>query len=222
MVAVKRTEDYPISLPEPKTPRGKGIHVSSLIRCIATETGILAPQWADDLSLSDVREITDPTAILRINIGLAWEEHYIPMLEGVTDHPGQMQVDGIYMTHDGESVSSILRTGNRSTLVPGKRNDYTLKVHEVKATYKSTKTVGDLNVPNASTWMWMTQILAYCKGLGTRFAALHILYLCGDYSFPIKPVREVWEIEFTQGEVDQTWELLTDYRDHRVATEGGK
>jgi hypothetical protein len=70
--------------------------------------------------------------------------------------------------------------------------------------------------------MWMTQILAYCKGVGTRFGVLHVLYLCGDYSFPIKPTREVWEIEFTQQEVDQTWDLLRDYRDHRIAIEGGK
>ena len=97
-----------LHLPKPLAPRSVGVHVSSIIRCIATEQGILKPEWAEDLSLSDVREITDPVAKLRINIGLAWEEHYIPLVGNIVDHPGEMQVDGIYMTHDGESVDVII------------------------------------------------------------------------------------------------------------------
>ena len=86
-------------------------------------------------------------------------------------------------------------------------------VHEVKATYKSTRTVGDLS----SQWMWLAQIKAYCKGLDTRHARLHVLFLCGDYTYPIKPVLKVWDIEFTQEEIDANWELLRDYRDERAA-----
>ena len=209
MHATKVTEQYPLFLPAPKSPRSSGIHVSSLIRCIATETGILKPQWAEELSLVDVREITDPTAILRINIGLAWEQHYICDIlsqYGVMDHPTELELDGVYLTHDAESVSVIITLGKAVAH---------LVCHEIKATYKSTKTVGDLT----TQWMWMTQIKAYCKALKTTHAVLHILFLCGDYTYPITPVREVWEIEFTQEEIDENWTLLTDYRDHRLLQE---
>jgi hypothetical protein len=81
-------------------------------------------------------------------------------------------------------------------------------VHEVKATYKSTKTVGDLS----SQWMWLAQMKAYCIAKGTRFAVMHCWFLCGDYSYPIRPRREVWEIEFTQEELDSNWTLLADYK----------
>jgi hypothetical protein len=179
--------------------------MSGIIRCIATETGILKAEWAEEISLTDVRTITDPVAILRINIGLAWEQHYIgTLLEpyGVADHPSEVEIDGIFGSPDAESVSVMFTLGKR-----------TVKhiCHEVKATYKSTKTVGDLT----SQWMWLTQLKAYCKALGTRFTVLHILFLCGDYAFPIKPVREVYEIEFTQVEVDDCWDLLRDYRDQK-------
>ena len=152
-----------------------------------------------------MREITDPVAKLRINIGLAWEEHYIPLVGNIVDHPGEMQVDGIYMTHDGESVDIII-TPNRK---PGQMVHF---VDEVKATYKSTRTVGDLS----SQWMWMAQCKAYCKGLETRFARVHVLFLCGDYSYPISPMLKVWQVEFTREEIEMNWELLRDYRDYRL------
>lgn len=193
-----------LHLPESKTVRSEGIHVSAIIRCIATEQGILKPEWAEDLSLSDVREITDPVAILRINIGLAWEAHYVPLVGNIVDHPGEMQVDGIYLTHDGESVDVVMHSGVLAHFVD-----------EVKATYKSTKTVGDLS----TQWMWMAQCKAYCKALGTRFARMHVLFLCGDYSYPIKPMLKVWQVEFTQEEVDMNWDLLRDYRDYRLGKE---
>lgn len=196
----------PLKLIPSKTPRSPGTHVSGIIRCIATENGILKPEWAEEVNLVDIREITDETAVLRISIGLAWEEWYIPnVLEpemGVVDHPGERKVDGIYMTHDGESLSVIIT-------LDGPR--YTLVCHEVKSTYKSTKTVGELE----NQWMWVAQIKAYCKALNTRFAFLHVLFLCGDYSFPIKPVRKAWQIEFEQEEIDANWSLLTEYRDQR-------
>lgn len=205
MITRDVTDQYPLYLPEPKAPRSKGIHVSSIIRCIATEAGILKPEWSEELSLSDARTITDPVAILRINIGLAWEEHYIPMLQGVVDHPGEMCINGVYMTHDGESVTVII-------------TDFRLLVHEIKATYKSTNTVGELE----QEFMWLCQLKAYCKGLGTRFCHMHVLFLCGDYSRPIRPKMRVWEVEFTQEEIDNNWDLLMEYKTERLRLEAEK
>jgi hypothetical protein len=197
--------EIPLWLPESKTPRSPGVHVSSIIRCVATEYGILKPEWAEELSLVDVRTITDQVALVRISIGLAWEEWYIPNIlspsMGVIDHPGEREVDGIYMTHDGESIS---------TITTDKRNHYA--VHEVKATYKSTKTVGDLE----SQWMYLAQMKAYCQALRTRWAFLHCLFLCGDYTFPIKPLLRCWEVEFTQQEIDENWQMLRQYRDDKI------
>ena len=198
----------PLTLPPPKQERSDGVHVSSIIRCIATEQGILKPEWAEEISLVDVREITDPVAVLRINIGLAWEAHYIPLVGDIIDHPGEMQVDGIYMTHDGESVDVIITPkGQRHVLV----------IDEVKATYKSINTIGDMS----SQWMWMAQCKAYCKGKGTRFARMHVLFLCGDYKYPITPQLIGWNIEFTQEEIDMNWELLRDYRDFKLGVPDG-
>lgn len=151
----------------------------------------------------DARTITDPVAILRISIGLAIEQYYIPEIlshYGVIDHPGELFYDGVYMTHDGEDQSVIITLGGKCGLHT--------RVHEVKATYKSTRTVGDLS----SQWMWLAQMKAYCIAKGTRFAAMHCWFLCGDYKYPIRPMRLVWEIEFTQEELDNNWSLLADYK----------
>lgn len=210
--------DVPLFLPPPDMPRSEGVHLSSIIRCIATEQGILKPEWAEELSLVDARTITDPVAILRISIGLAWEQYYIPRILGpvlgVTDHPGEYEVDGVYMTPDGESVSVII-TDRQGRPAFGDSGPYLPVVHEVKATYKSTRTVGELE----SQWMWVAQVKGYCKAVSTRFSALHVLFLCGDYKYPIRPVLSSWLIEFDQAEIDGNWDLMTEYRDYRLRIE---
>ncbi len=207
-------EPVKLFLPPPKTIRSKGVHVSSIIRCIATETGILKPEWAEELSLVDVRTITDPVAVLRISIGLAWEEWFIPnilAIDGVVDHPGEMQVDGIYMTHDGESLDVIITSEPSMGGSYSERAGSSVVIHEVKSTYKSINTVGDLT----KEWMWLAQLKAYCHAKQTRYAKLHALFICGDYSYPIKPQLRRWGIEFTQKEIDENWELLRQYKEER-------
>lgn len=200
---------HTLLLPPDRAPRSPGVHVSSIIRSIAGRQGILKKEYVEDFSLVDLGDDAwwaslDPVNRLRIAIGLAWEEWYVTTLPGVTDHPGEMHVDGIYMTHDGESLD-ILRTMRGP--------QYVLVLHEFKSTYKSTKTVGNL----ASQWLWIAQAKAYCKGLGTRIAFLHVLFICGDYTYPIRPLLKVFRIEFTQVEIDDNWELMTDYVKYQLA-----
>lgn len=190
-----------LTFPQGGAPRSEGVHVSRVIKKIAADAKILKPEWIEDLSLVEVRDNDawwaglDDASRLRMSIGMAWEDWYVPNLSGVAYHPGEMCLDGIYMTHDGESLDVIV--GEHGP-------QHTVCVHEVKATYKSTKTVGDLE----TQWLWLAQTKAYCKGLGTRIAYLHVLFLCGDYSFPIRPQLKVWQIEYTQEEIDDNWDLI--------------
>src|SRR5438132_1750605 len=211
------TTPIPITLCLPEgAPRSPGIHVSGIIGCIAKESGILKKEYCEDLSLEDVSQegwwnSLTPVDQLRIAIGLAWEEWYGRTLDGnmgVSYHPGECEIDGVYMTPDGESVDIIRHH-------PVRKGIAVRFVHEFKATYKSTKTVGNLE----SQWMWLAQTKAYCKGLNTRFAYVHVLFLCGDYKYPIQPQLKCWRVEYTQTEIDDNWELLTDYVKHRQALE---
>lgn len=209
-----------VFLPQPEVKRGTGVHASNIVRNIAAEMGILKREYVDDIDhlvLTDTREITDRTAILRMAIGLAWEDWYIKNMlapQGVQKHPGEMLLDGIHMSPDGESLE--LRPEKIKGPFGGKKyaaypSKYTLVIHEVKATYKSINTVADFN----NQWMWLTQIKCYCKGAKTRYGRFHVLFLCGDYKFPIRPIKMCWDIEFTQKELDDNWELMTCYRDQR-------
>lgn len=203
----------PLTLPPPKKPRSPGLHASNIMKAIAVEVGFLDKKWADDLSLVDAREITDPGSILRIRIGLAWEEHLIPTLEGVSDHPGEILLQGVYMTPDGESVSKVF-SGMK---------DFQLIVHEVKSTYKSARMYGggteSAEKALRGEWMWITQLKTYCKGMETLYARIYILFICGDYTYPITPMYKEFEVEFTQEEIDTSWDMLIDYstkKDNRV------
>lgn len=195
--------------------RSPGLHVSSIIRCIAMEEGLLTAETKEDFSLADVRNITDPLSMLRINIGLAWEAHYIPNVLGpelgVLDHPGEMQIEGVYMTHDGESVSSIVRDG---------REGLEQVIHEVKATYKSCRgpmNGGKFDIRNQ--WMWLSQTKAYCKALKAVVAELHVLFIAGDYTYPIRPQLKRYRISYTAEEIESNWRLLKDYAEYRLGEE---
>lgn len=205
-VEIENIEDF--LLPDTSAGRSKGVHVSSIIRCIAGDTGILAAEYCEDLGLVDVRDMTKigSVSLLRIHAGFAWERYYIPLLPGVRDHASELEVDGVFMSPDGDEIETIVVQGRKTN---------TVIVHEVKATYKSTRTVGILK----DQFMWMSQIKAYCKAYGTTRAVLHVLFWCGDYSRPIGPMLKRYHIQFTQEEIDDNWSLLTEYRDLRLSTE---
>lgn len=190
-------------------PRSEGIHISNIIRVIAVQNGALKPEYVESLDLversnPDWWSSLDSVNQLRMSIGQAWEQWYVQtQLPHVLHQPGEMQVEGIYMTHDGESLE---------TIVSERREQLVMALHEVKTTSKSTKTVGeDLR----SQWMWLAQMKAYCKGLNTMLAFLHVLFLNGDYSYPMRPLLRVYVVQFTQAEIDDNWELLTGYVRHQ-------
>lgn len=192
--------------------RSKGVHVSEIIRCIAIEMGYLSTEIIEELTLLTKKDMSklDIISQLRIHMGFAWDAYYIPLIPGVTVHPGEIKRDDIFMTMDGLEQSVII-TGDG----PIKRRKPVKKVHEVKLTYKSTKTVGDFT----EQFMWLGQIKSYCKGAGTTSATSHVLFVCGDYIFPIRPQLIKYHLEFTQKEIDNNWSLMTDYRDLRISIE---
>jgi hypothetical protein len=202
-----------LPLPQPQegmAPRTPGVHVSSVIRQLALKKGYLKFEQfrAEELSLVELNQAIwwaklSPVDRLRMSIGLAWEEWYLRQIPGVIKHPGEMCVDGIYMTHDGEALD----------LIAHQEHQYRVALHEVKATYKSTKTVGNL----LSQWMWLAQTKCYCKGLETCLAYLHVLFLCGDYKYPIQPQLRCWQIEYDPYEIESQWrEVVTEVRDARL------
>jgi hypothetical protein len=221
-----RVDLIPTTLTLPSgTPRTTGMHVSRIIAAMAVEAKILKTSTAAAL---DLIELPGQSAEwwatlktvdrLRILLGLAWEQMYLATLEGVSPHPGELCVEDIYMTPDGESMDVILTERGEE--------GYLLAVHEVKATYKSVKTVDN---PFETQWMWRTQALSYVKGLKEKYQVpvgriyLHILHLCGDYSYPIGPslgpskdVAQIWRADFDDAEIETSWELLTDYVKHRT------
>lgn len=209
-------ELIPALIPFPSgLPRSEGVHLSGLLRSMAVEYGFLDKQWAEDLKLVEVAgsgeawwAALDEDSRIRMSIGLAWESWYLPQLPNVLHQPGEMCVEGIYMTHDGQSLDVVMTE---------KRRKHILAIHEVKTTSKSINTVADLNIFNHKNWMWLTQTACYCFAAQTVMAYLHILYLYGDYSRPLRPKLHVWKLEFTDEELENIWARVRDYRDEKAA-----
>jgi len=69
-------------------------------------------------------------------------------------------------------------------------------IEEYKCTAKSS------NTSPTDMWRWMMQVKGYCKMAGTTKCVFRILHL----SFV--PVYKVWELTFTQRELDENWEAI--------------
>lgn len=204
-----------LGFPGNERPRTPGVHVSKIIKSLALQKGKLDPKWASgEVGLVEVGDSgqqfwdsLDPPSKLRMSMGMAWEEWYIPQLGDVVKHPGELFLDNVYMTHDGESLDIVSHEGTEQ---------YAVAVHEIKLTYKSTNTVGDLR----REWMWITQTQCYCKALKTNIAYVHALFVCGDYARPIQPQLKCWRVQYDQSELDKTWEEIIGHMRMRLITEG--
>lgn len=155
-----------IPFPQGAAPRTPGVHLSGLLKSMAVEYGFLDKQWVDDLKLVEVEgsgeawwNSLDDASQIRMALGLAWEQWYLPQVPGVLHQPGELEVEGIYMSRDGESLDVVMAERKQKHIVA---------LHECKVTSKSINTVGDLNFFSAKNWLWTTQIACYCVAPSTK------------------------------------------------------
>ncbi len=98
---------------------------------------------------------------------------------------GEVMVDGIAHSLDGVLVEDNL-----------------VKVDEFKCTWKSMKN------PIENQWLWITQLLSYCHALDTPYAVLRVLWVNGDYSYPLSPVYQRYDLKFTKKEIEKNWGMI--------------
>lgn len=192
--------------------RSPGLHCSNIIRAAGIRSGVIRPFGDEDASgkiPDDTNREFDDTAKLRMLVGCAFEAEMLRRLPHLFGHPGECYVDGVSMSPDALAWESTPVPVVTRGLKHARRNSDPWEgrwvVHEFKATWKSSR------VTPQDLWAYLVQVKSYCRGVGTTAAVLHVLHLCGDYSRPIVPVYHIWNIEFTQQEIDENWEMLTGY-----------
>ena len=131
-------------------------------------------------------------------LGLGWEHllswawsQAFPEIPHQVIHPGEFQKDGIWMTPDRVDVG-----------VPC--------VIEMKCTFKSFA-----KNPIDDMWYYIVQGKAYCHALELdrcRYYVMFIKDLLGGYGHGMIPPK-VWDVEFTKGELERNWEMITNHRD---------
>lgn len=195
-----RIELIPVAIPPPGGPaRTPGIHLSRVLKSLHIERGLLSAEYADALGFVELPgqseewwhnlDISTQTLMC---MGLAWEAFYLPLLD-IRWQPGEMHLDGIYLTPDGESLDMIYTERGPEVV---------LAIHEVKLTYQSTNTVG-AQLEGATKYL--NQLGALCKAAGTTLGFLHVLFVLSNYGRPFRPIPRLWRVEFTQEEMDHLW-----------------
>ncbi len=126
------------------------------------------------------KEISDETR-MQFEKGWLWEVALSRAFGEKSAHrPGEIELDGIVGSPDGVNVDD-------------KGECF---VEEYKCTaYSPDKPITD-------HWRWMAQVKAYCKMVGATKCVFRVLHL------RFVPVYKVWELVFSQRELDENWEAL--------------
>ena len=130
-------------------------------------------------------------------LGIAWERYVAGVFPATLWWPGEVALDGIAGSPDGVTVEDEC-------------------VEEVKFTYKSA------SKPLDQQWMWLAQVKAYCAMLGLKKARLHVMYVNGDYKRGEgpKPTYVVYDLEFSEQEVQDNWELILRWKGRKEDPKG--
>jgi hypothetical protein len=164
----------------PPTDRADGVHLGRIITDL--NNTIFPKQVYPDWDSQTPEQQAE--TILQWETGFLWEDAFSrAFAERVAPRPCELCVDGIYCNPDGVDVEHGI-------------------VHEYKATW------GSMSKGIDSRWRWMTQVKGYCHAFGFTKAIFHVLWICGDYSRPIKPQYKSYAVDFGKNEVSETWAMV--------------
>jgi hypothetical protein len=164
----------------PMLGRSPGLHLSSIINDICIRLGYYKERERDHLDMT------------RMQLGCALEDsitaRYARTYPDRYIQPGEMCVDGVYITPD------LLDT------VPH-------AAEEVKLTWMSA--TDDPLSDKLRRYWW--QIAGECVGLSTDTGRLNITFINGDYKRERRPVNRVWQRKFSKRELSETWAMLVNH-----------
>lgn len=89
-------------------------------------------------------------------------------------------------------------------------HNHVMRVGEIKLTWMSSREVPrePANGFPPKFDKYFTQVKSYAYHLETNYARLYILFVNGDYTHPFKPEILCWDVEFTDRELKENWDLL--------------
>lgn len=179
----------------PDPVRSPGVHVSSIIRHIATKSGLYTFEaQQDDMGL-------------RVLIGMGWEAMCVRLYEQVLWQPGELECDEVYLSPDGLGRS-------------GDNDDWC--IDEFKYTGLSRRVKGGKEKQHkriTDMLMWMWQVMSYCYAMErtyevpVRYARLHVCWSRGDYSYPQVEQYVRYLVRFEEEELQRNWNMLMENKE---------
>jgi hypothetical protein len=187
---VSEVSDFRMDMRHGAHRRTPGVHLSQIIKLLGLRIGKFTKDDEAEELLNWSNTGNFPIAsVLRMVLGLAWEDWISCQIPDLIYHYGEEETDGIIGTPD-----AVLLT------------DSGPEIHEFKLTWKSAKR------DPGNDWAWVVQLKGYCKMLGTTRACLWVYYVNGDYTWS-GPVFRCFRFEFTEKEIEENWRMLRRHRD---------
>lgn len=179
--------------PKSASIRSSGHHLMQVVRYALQTSGLLKTYTAD---------ADEELMPLRMAMGMAWEDWCVGLWPDLVWQPGEVELDGVFMTPDG--ITEIDNAVIDPALKKFAFSPYpTMCVEEFKLTWKSSRR-GE-SITDEKLWMW--QLAGLCKGMNVNYARLHVNYVMGDYKGS-GPQYFTYLLHFPQDELDKFWKNI--------------
>jgi len=160
-------------------------------------TGVHLKKVVDDLFLllweqerRGKQEEFDDVSRGRMELGFLFEDMLsIALADRLAPRYPSQEFDGIWISPDGVRIAE----------------EY---IEEYKVTWASSKTR-----PPDQNWRWMAQTKAYAHVYGFKKVKFTVLWVCGDYSRPIRPhwPPRRYMCTFSELELQQNWQMILNH-----------
>lgn len=178
----------PTLLPMKRTP---GLHVSQVIHYLASH--VLGHYKSSNAS---------PSNTARLELGNAVERALITALDETFPdeyiRPGELYVDGIYLTPDLFHLPSWTVDEFKNSKITS-RHDPTVE--------HCPACQGVAPTGCTKMWKWWVQIASYCRAMNSTRGRLRVLFNRGDYTDGQEQYGE-WIREFDREELSTNWSMV--------------
>jgi hypothetical protein len=177
----------------PQLHRSPGIHLSDIIQRICIDRGIYTDTSDDPILFNPDTHQPTPLTQTRWQLGCALEtaitNRYQSEYPNTYVSPGELYLDNIPGTPDLGCLDDGL-------------------IDEIKLSWQSS-----IHTPDSDKFLpRRMQLMAYLKMIGVRVGRLHVCNVNGDYRGDRAPVYRVWQMEFSERELNENWLLIKSYR----------
>lgn len=180
--------------------RPSGLHLSDLIKRMKVAAG------------ENVEPVPGDQEGVRPQVGFIWETALEYMQTGLNhDEAMDLAFKRYAMNVKKDIVTQVRLEKDGIHMTPDAICEKVGELYSFKATYRSFRNAREQEDFEAKFWTWVVQEMSYCWAAGVDTAHWVVLWVVGDYTYPMRPLYLQATAKFSAEELAENWANVLSY-----------